>query len=552
MRLRPWEASYPPGVSWSDPLPTTTVPALFDRAIAAFRRQVAIEFGTHHVRYDEIGEAVDVLASAILRARGPGATCALYLPNTPFHPIAFFSVLRAGGRIVHVSTFDAEREIAHKLDDSGSQILFTTDDPAFLKNALSLKAGGHVGQIVVFPESRWSDAAPKSGPMPDGVVTYETFVSQAAAQSGWPAVNSDDIALIQYTGGTTGSPKGAILTHANLTAAIASYNRWFSTGEALIGKKERVICVLPLCHVYGLSTVFLRHFFEGNVVLLHRRFDVEAVVADIERRKATTLPAVPTIWSSLLRYPGIERCDLSSLEICSAGGAPLPVELVRRVEKLTGRQMRGGWGMTETVAAGTNRPSTRPQRLGSIGIPLPGFDLEVVSLADASATLPAGEVGELRVRGPNVIRGYWNRPAETEAAFVDGWLLTGDIGYMDADGFVFLVGRKKEMLICNGLNVYPQIVEEAIYEHPDVTEALVVGLPDEQRGEAVTAFVQLRPGAAGLHIESLRDFLKDKLGKHEIPTSLQIRNSLPRTAVGKLSRKDLIKQLQGASSVAHP
>lgn len=208
--------------------------------------------------------------------------------------------------------------------------------------------------------------------------------------------------------------------------------------------------------------------------------------------------------------------------------------------------------MTETVAAGTNRPSTRPQRLGSIGIPLPGFDLEVVSLADASATLPAGEVGELRVRGPNVIRGYWNRPAETEAAFVDGWLLTGDIGYMDADGFVFLVGRKKEMLICNGLNVYPQIVEEAIYEHPDVTEALVVGLPDEQRGEAVTAFVQLRPGAAGLHIESLRDFLKDKLGKHEIPTSLQIRNSLPRTAVGKLSRKDLIKQLQGASSVAHP
>jgi long-chain acyl-CoA synthetase len=273
--------------------------------------------------------------------------------------------------------------------------------------------------------------------------------------------------------------------------------------------------------------------------LLRLRFDVETTLRDIEQKRATAFPGVPTMWIALAHHPGIETRDLSSLRYCGSGGAPLPIEVAQRFERLTGHRLGGGWGMTETSPAGTSLPVDGPAKPGSIGLPLPGIEMDIVSLDDPRRRLPAGEVGEIRVKGPNVTRGYWNRPEETAAAFVDGYLLTGDVGSMDEEGYFTIVDRKKDMIISGGFNVYPQMIEQAIYEHPQVEEVAVIGIPDDYRGEAAKAFVKLRPGAPGFTLDELRGFLADKLGRHEMPAALEIRDSLPRTAVGKLSKVDL-------------
>jgi long-chain acyl-CoA synthetase len=276
--------------------------------------------------------------------------------------------------------------------------------------------------------------------------------------------------------------------------------------------------------------------------LLHPRFDVAAVLDAIALDRATVLNGVPTMWTALAAYPGIETRDLSSLRVASSGGAPLPLEIASRIEALTGHRLGGGWGMTETSPAGTNLLPGRKVEAGAIGLPLPGIVLQVVDLDDPRRVLAQGEIGELRISGPNVTPGYWNRPEETALAFVDGFFLTGDVGVMAADGQFTLVDRKKDMILSGGFNVYPRIVEDAIYEHPDVAEAAVVGVPDAYRGQAARAFVTLRPGAEPLTLEALRAFLAERIGRHEIPTSLELRDSLPKTSVGKLSRRDLVSE----------
>jgi long-chain acyl-CoA synthetase len=248
------------------------------------------------------------------------------------------------------------------------------------------------------------------------------------------------------------------------------------------------------------------------------------------------------MWIALINHPGIEARDFSSLRIVGSGGAPLPIEVADRVKRVVGLPLPSGWGMTETSPAGTNLPQRGPYKPGSIGLPLPGITMDVVALDDPRRVLPAGETGEIRVKGPNVTKGYWNRPAETEAAYADGFLLTGDIGRMDEDGFFYIVDRKKDMILSGGFNVYPRAIEEAIYEHPDVEEAIVAGVPDGYRGEAAKAYVKLKSGAAPLTLDALRAFLADKLGRHEMPAALEIRESLPRTSVGKLSKKELVEE----------
>jgi long-chain acyl-CoA synthetase len=304
---------------------------------------------------------------------------------------------------------------------------------------------------------------------------------------------------------------------------------------------DRVIMVLPLFHIYGLSSVMLRHLASGNELLLRPRFEVEQVIRDIEVNRATSFPGVPTMWIALLNHPGIEQRDLSSLRVAASGGAPLPVEIADRVQKLTGLPLPSGWGMTETSPAGISPPAGPIRKPGSIGLPLPGIIAQIVSLDDPRKVLGPNEVGEIRIKGENVTQGYWNRPQETAAAFADGYFLTGDVGYFDDDGYFFLVDRKKEMIISGGFNVYPVKIEYAIYEHPDIEEALVIGVPDAYRGEAAKAFVKLKAGAPVLTLDALREFLADKLGRHELPAALEIRASLPRTSVGKFSKTELIE-----------
>jgi long-chain acyl-CoA synthetase len=273
---------------------------------------------------------------------------------------------------------------------------------------------------------------------------------------------------------------------------------------------------------------------------------------DIEVKRATAFPGVPTMWIAIAALPDLESRDLSSLAMAGSGGAPLPVEVARIFERKTRMKLKSGWGMTETCSPGTGHPAEGPDKPGSIGLMLPGIELDVVALDDPKQLMPLGEVGEIRIRGPNVTKGYWNRPTETAEAFVGDRFLTGDIGYMDADGYFFLVDRKKDMIISGGFNVYPQMIEQAIYTHPAVQEVIVIGIPDDYRGEAAKAFVKLRDGAQPFALEQLKAFLAGKLGKHEIPAALDFVDELPRTPVGKLSRHELRSQQKPTPQTVQP
>ena len=544
---RPWERSYPPGVRWDVPIETAPLPSMFDDFTAKWGLKPALEYRDRQTSYAELRAAVDAVASGLIDLGvGPGTAVALYLPNTPWHPIIFFAVLRCGGRIVHLSPLDAERELAFKLKDFGARILVTTNIGFMALMAQKLKADGLVDQLIVADDIAFGPSAIPTTPIPpDAPVIRPEQLREDGARKlprQWPQVGVEDIALLQYTGGTTGKPKGAMLTHGNISAACSIYKLWADPQKISEPGEDKVICVLPLFHIYALTAVMLRCLAEGNELMLRIRFDAQTTLNDIEVKKATIFPGVPTMWIALANVPDIDRRDLSSLRYVASGGAPLPVEVAERFQKLTGHRIGGGWGMTETSPAGTAMPREWTGKAGSVGLPLPSIDMDIVALDDPSRTLKAGEKGEIRIKGPNVTRGYWNAPEATAAAFVEGWLLTGDIGTMDEDGYFYLVDRKKDMIVSGGFNVYPSVIEEAIYEHPAVAEVSVIGVPDSYRGEAAKAFVQLKPGAARFTLDELRVFLADKLGRHEMPAHLEFRDALPKTAVGKLSKKELIEE----------
>ena len=550
-----WEKSYPPGVRWDSPLEITTLPALLQSAVASFADKTAIEYRDHRISYAELGRASEALAAGLIQLGvGKGVAVALYLPNTPYHPYFFFAVLKAGGSIVHLSPLDAERELAYKLCNSGARILVTTNLGSLLPMAQKLKAEVGLEHLIVGDDAAFASSSAPTTPLREepGLLRYENLRADGERRlpTQWPSLSVDDVALLQYTGGTTGKPKAAMLSHANLTSTISIYKIWGDAQRLTEPGTDKVICVLPLFHIYALTSVLLRGLRDGNEVLLRPRFDVDTTLRDIEVKRATAFPGVPTMWIALVNTPGIEQRDFSSLRFVGSGGAGIPVEVAEKFYQLTGHRMGGGWGMTETSPAGTSLPRDGAHKPGSCGLPLPGVVMDVVALDDKRRTLPPGEAGEIRIKGPNVTRGYFNAPEETAAAFVDGWFLTGDIGYMDADGFFYIVDRKKDMIISGGFNVYPRAIEEAIYEHLAVAEVIVIGVPDSYRGEAAKAFIQLKPAAEPFTLEELREFLADKLGRHELPAQLEFRNALPKTAVGKLSKKELIAETRQIKAAA--
>lgn len=529
--MHPWEASYPPGCRWDAPIEPGTVPDLLDRAVARWGDRPALEYRGRRIAYRELGALVDRAAAGFLaHGIGPGTTVALLLPNTPWHPVAFLGLARAGARIVHLSALDARRELAHKLHDSGARRIVTTDFPALLDTAAALLAEGAAEEVLVGADGFWTGAEP--APLPAGLRPLAPLLD-AAPPALWPHVRPEDVLLLQYTGGTTGLPKGAMLTHGNLTAAVLIYHAW-KDSQTLPPGEQRVLLVLPLFHIYALTAVLLRHLADGNELLIRTRFDAAAVLDDIETRRVTVFPGVPTMWIGLLNQPGLAGRDLSSLRSISSGGAPLPFEVQQRLQAVTGRPLGGGWGMTETSPAGTRVTPDAPARAGMIGLPLPAVEIRIVALDDPARPLPPGETGEIAVRGPNVFGGYWNKPEANAAAFRDGFFLTGDVGWMDAGGYVTLVDRRKNMIISGGFNVYPAAIEQAVYEHPDVAECIVIGIPDAYRGEAAKVFVTLRDGADDMTLEGLQAFLRDRLGRHEMPAALETRTALPRSPTGKL------------------
>ncbi len=549
-RPYPWEKSYPAGAQWDAPLRIGTLETLLAEAVDTYGPRAFLTYGGRTTTYAAFGALVDRAAAGLAALGvGPGAPLALFLPNTPWHPVLFFAGLKTGARIVHISPLDAERDIVHKLKDTGARVLATTDAGAMAgagqKLAAGLGAAGLVDRVIIGEDGYWriGENAPRAETGGRLVSAASLLDTAPRGPTSYPVIQPDDVALMQFTGGTTGLPKAALLTHGNLFAAKEIYQTWGNAQGHFDAENGKALVVLPLFHIYALSAVLTTLMAAGYELILHPRFDTEAVITDIEKHKVTMFPGVPTMWIAIANHPGIETRDLSPLKRIASGGAPCPVEIEQKIKALTKLPLGGGWGMTETSPAGTNIPTHgATMRFGTIGVPLPGILMDIVALDDPKKILGVGEIGEIRVKGPNVIAGYHNRAEENAKAFADGYLLTGDMGRMDADGYFEIVDRKKDMIISGGFNVYPRHIEEAMYEHPAVAEVIVIGVPDGYRGEAAKAFVMLKSGAAEFSLEDLRAFLADKVAKYEMPAHLEFRPVLPRTAVGKLSKKELVAE----------
>jgi len=529
---------YPSLGGWDVPLARSTLPELLARAVAVHGPRVAIEFDGSTISYAELGARVTDAAARLAGAGvQPGEVVGLLAGNTPEQPVAFFALLQAGAIVAQLSPLDPPMVMARKLADLGARRLVTTSSTTMIAVAAQLISDGAIDSVVVLgaPPDLLGASGKGEGQF-SGMIALDSLPLATPR----PARGVDDVAVLQFTGGTTGQPKAAMLTHGNLTAAVSAYDQFNAAPQRRIRPGDRVMAVLPLFHIYALTAVLLRTLHAGATLMLRARFDPVVALDDIESG-CTHFYGVPTMWIVLVNYPGAAARDWSRLRIASSGGASLPPEISARMHAMSGLTLGGGWGMTETSPAGTNLLPDCVHAPGLIGVPLPGVDVQIVALDDPRRVLPPNQAGELRIRGPNVTSGYWNRPEDNAAAFVDGWFLTGDIGTMAADGQFTLVDRKKEMLISGGYNVYPRVIEDAIHEHPDVHEAAVIGVPDPYRGQAAKAFVSLRPGAGKLTLGELRDFLAPRLGRHELPAQLEVLDELPHTPVGKLAKLKLHK-----------
>jgi long-chain acyl-CoA synthetase len=554
----PWLRSYPAGVDWTAPVAVGPVPQILDDAVAKWGDRPAIDFMGRKIAYRELGALVDRAAKGLQTLGvGPGSRVGLYLPNTPHTVISFFAILKAGGVVVNYSPLDAEAVLEHKVEDSETDFIITLNLSALYpqmerllgKTGLKALIVGELGEMSADPAATrvHMEAAKQvmTVPADEHHIPFTKLLGNDGKYQPHPITDvTKGIAVLQYTGGTTGLPKGAMLTHGNLSAA--SYQYWMSTqGEYRLLKdgKERTLVALPLFHIYALTANLLLCVRIGAEIVMHARFELEPVLKDIAKKRITVFFGVPTMYHAILSYPGIETTDLSSLKYCGSGGAPLPVEVSQRFKEKTGCDISEGWGMTETSPAGTFTPVGQPAKPGSCGIPFPGITIKFISVDNPLQDVPLGERGELCIKGPNVMLGYWkNEKATAEMQANDGYLRTGDVGYMDEDGYVFIVDRIKDMLLCGGYNVYPRNIEEAIYQHPSVAECCVIGVPDAYRGQSPKAFVALKPGAEEVTLDEMKLFLKRRLGKHEMISELEVRAALPKTLVGKLSKKELIDE----------
>ncbi len=547
-----WEKSYPPGVSWGAPLPPPiALDELLAKAAERWPTKVALDFYDRTFTYRELHDLTRRAAKGFQALGvGPGVNVGLHLPNTPHYVICFFAVLMAGGRVVNFSPLAAPRELKHQLVDSEAQVMVTLGLPTLYPQLAALKGEGMLRALVVCGLEDFLPAAAVRafvGPPADRVagpgreLDFAELIANDGAYRPHPHGDlADEVAVIAYTGGTTGAPKGAMLTHANFSAVIHARDRWVGSSDAESGDKALV--VLPLFHIFGLSFILLLGVATGTELVMHIRFDPDRVLADIQRKKVTTFSGVPTMYAALVHHPKIKEFDLSSLRLCGSGGAPLPVEILQRFKELTGVTPQEGYGLTETAPLGTMQPAEREPRPGTVGVPAPHTVIEIVDLETGMTVLPIGEKGEICFRGPQVMKGYWKKPEATTEAFRGGRFHTGDIGYIDQDGYVTLVDRKKDMILSGGFNVFPRNIEEAIYEHPAVAEVTVIGVPDSYRGQSAKAFIALKPGAPAFTYDELKAFLGDKLAKYEMPTEMEIRATLPKTPVGKLSKKELVEE----------
>ena len=523
---------------------------MFGATVARYADRPAFDFLGRVTTFGELARLVD-RATRGLQELGvkPGTRVALCLPNLIHYPVLYLATLKAGGVVVNVNPLYVDRELEHLLTDSGAEVIATCDLPEIHERVSRIAARTGVRHVITcsiaaglpllkrigYRLFKRADIAPMIADPRH--LRFETLIAVEGPAT--PVARTpDDVAVLQYTGGTTGVPKAAMLSHANLVANADAMVVHVG-GER--PEQDRVLGVLPLFHVFALTTVLNFALRAGAEMIVLPRFDLAGTLAAIKRRNPTYFPAVPTIFNAINGVAAKERIDLSQIRACISGGAPLPAEVRQEFERLTGARLVEGYGLSEASPIITCNPIAGENRAGSAGLPFPGTAIEIRDPDDPTRLLPGGENGEICARGPQVMAGYWNRPDESAKAFAEGALRTGDIGHLDADGYLFIVDRIKDMILCGGYNVYPRVIEEALYEHPAVAEAVAIGIPDPYRGQSPKAFVTLHPGA-DVTADALRDFLRDKVNKIELPREVEIRNTLPKTLIGKLSKKELVEE----------
>jgi long-chain acyl-CoA synthetase len=550
---RPWLKFYDEGVPHTLDYPPITVPEFLRQAAQGYPTQTATLFEGARLTYHQLETQVNRLAGQ-LHALGvrKGDRVAIMLPNCPQTIIAYYATLSLGAVTVLTNPLYVERELEHQWGESGVQTAFVLDllwsrvEPLRHRLPLQRIVVTGVQDYLPFPKNvlfpvqarrlgNWMDV-----PEEDGIFRFKELVQDRGGAPAPPVeLAPDDLACLQYTGGTTGVPKGAMLTHRNLVASVVQIRSFLLQGHQQT--QDRAIAILPIFHVYGMNGVMNLGVHLAATLILLPRLDIKKLVDTIRSQRPTFFLGVPSLYVAVNTYPGIDQVDLTSIKMCFSGGAPLPVDVIESFEARTGARIAEAYGMTEASSVTHVNPRRGLRKYGSVGVPIVGTDARIVDAESGVQELPPGQPGELLVKGPQVMTGYWNRPEETAQVLGDGWLRTGDIATMDEDGYFYIVDRKKDLILTAGFNVYPREVEEVLYQHPKVLEAAVVGLPDKVRGEKVTAYVVLKPGETAT-AQEIRAFCRERLAHYKEPRAVHFRDKLPKSMAGKVLRRVLLEE----------
>jgi long-chain acyl-CoA synthetase len=548
----PWLDSYPPGVPEHVEVPGGNLARLLDDAARDYPSAPALHFQGRTVSYAQLAEQAWRFAGALAGLGvGKGTKVGLVLPNCPQVVIAFFGALRLGAVVVQNNPLYTKRELGHQLGDAGVEVVICLDlayerikavrEQSAIREVVVTSLLDELPAVrrVIAPYTRRGKAAAAAIGKDEPVRRWRDLMASTITRAGEAEVDpAGDLALLQYTGGTTGSSKGVMLSHRNLRANTEQVRAWFPDADP---GREVMMAVLPFFHAYGLTVCLLLGVRLGAALVLLPRFDLDQVMAAVDRHRPTLFPGVPTMYVAINNEVAKGGHDLSSIKACLSGAAPLPLEVAERFERYSGGRLVEGYGLSECSPVALANPIYGKRKAGTIGMPLPDTLARVVDAADPDSLPPAGEPGELAIKGPQVMRGYWNRPEESAQVLRDGWLLTGDLALMDDEGYFQIVDRKKDLIIAGGFNVYPREVEEVLYEHPKVEEVSVVGVPDSYLGEVVKAFVVLRPGEEAT-TEEIRSFAKERLAAYKVPRVVEFRDELPKTLIGKVLRRALVEE----------
>ncbi len=546
---RVWQEKYQHPRPWDSPIPVMTVPEMFAQSAARHPGAPMLDFLGRSYDYASTEKAVRKVAHGLQQLGiGKGARVGLFLPNTPHYVAAYYGAMLAGATVVNFSPLYTVDELATQVEDSGTEILFTISANALLPSALKVLDKSSLQRLVVgsiagvlppfksFLYRMLKRAEVTVVPEDSRIIRFSALI----ANEGKPepvAIDAEDIALLQYTGGTTGTPKGAMLTHRNLTANARQVNLI----DPKMGETDRIMGLLPFFHVFANTCVLNRTIDNGGSIIMQPRFDATQALVAVNRSKPTAMPGVPTMYQALLDNEKLAGTDFSSLRVCISGGAPMPIEVYDKFVAASGASLVEGYGLTESSGVVSVNPYEKGNRVGTIGQPLPGTIVKLVDKEDPAKPAPPGEPGEIVVSGPQIMKGYWNRPDADAEVFIDGFLRTGDVGTIDADGYIEIVDRLKDMIAVGGFKVFPSQIEDILYKHGAVKECIVIGIPDPYRGESPKAFVTLQEGAE-ITGDELMQWLNPQLGKHERVAQVEIREALPKTMVGKLSRKELVAE----------